>query len=245
MDDPVITALRQRLAPFERTAWTPELADGPAPPGGSQLGGPGALRAGEPAPACGHCGRPMPLFVQLAGAELPAPYAERLRGGVLQLFYCTNADPPCESVCQAFFPHARSTLLRLVPTAELGADAPDPTHATPTPELPARRVVGWTPAPDLPGWEELQELGVALDDEEADALADGDLPLGGDKLGGWPLWVQSVEYPACRRCGRRMELLFQVDSEQGVAWQFGDAGVGHVTQCPEHRDELAFGWACS
>jgi hypothetical protein len=26
---------------------------------------------------------------------------------------------------------------------------------------------------------------------------------------------------------------------------FGDAGIGHVTQCREHRDELAFGCACS
>ena len=111
--------------------------------------------------------------------------------------------------------------------------------------FPARAITGWTAVTDLPGWEELQALGVELSYEEADALADGDVPHAGEKLGGWPLWVQGVEYPACRRCGRAMAPLFQLDSERGIPWMFGDAGVGHITQCPEHPDELAFGWACS
>jgi hypothetical protein len=25
---------------------------------------------------------------------------------------------------------------------------------------------------------------------------------------------------------------------------FGDMGIGHITQCPEHLDVVAFGWAC-
>jgi hypothetical protein len=25
---------------------------------------------------------------------------------------------------------------------------------------------------------------------------------------------------------------------------FGDSGIGHITQCPEHKEVLAFGWAC-
>jgi hypothetical protein len=41
-----------------------------------------------------------------------------------------------------------------------------------------------------------------------------------------------------------MEMLFQIDSDQSLPWSLGDAGVGHITQCPKHRDELAFGWAC-
>lgn len=66
----------------------------------------------------------------------------------------------------------------------------------------------------------------------------------GDKLGGWPAWVQGVEYPDCPRCGARMALLFQLDSEENVPWMFGDVGCGHVTRCPAHPDEVAFGWAC-
>ena len=67
----------------------------------------------------------------------------------------------------------------------------------------------------------------------------------GDKLAGWPAWVQGVEYPNCPRCGRRMAHVFQVDSEDHVPFMFGDAGCGHITQCPEHKEVVAFGWACS
>jgi hypothetical protein len=38
--------------------------------------------------------------------------------------------------------------------------------------------------------------------------------------------------------------VFQVDSEDHVPFMFGDAGCGHVTQCPDHKEVVAFGWAC-
>jgi uncharacterized protein YwqG len=65
-----------------------------------------------------------------------------------------------------------------------------------------------------------------------------------DKLGGWPYWVQGPEYPTCPSCGERMRIVLQLDSEHNVPFMFGDAGVGHVTQCPTHHDVVAFGWAC-
>ncbi len=39
-------------------------------------------------------------------------------------------------------------------------------------------------------------------------------------------------------------MLFQMNSEQTLPWMFGDVGIGHVTQCPTHPTEVAFGWAC-
>jgi hypothetical protein len=42
-----------------------------------------------------------------------------------------------------------------------------------------------------------------------------------------------------------MHLLFQIDSEDNLPYMFGDAGCGHITQCPKHPHRLAFGWACS
>jgi uncharacterized protein YwqG len=86
---------------------------------------------------------------------------------------------------------------------------------------------------------------VELEEDEEEALMERDFPRHGEKLLGWPAWVQGVEYPKCRICGREMALVFQVDSEHNLPYMFGDAGVGHVTQCPEHHAELAFGWACS
>ena len=65
-----------------------------------------------------------------------------------------------------------------------------------------------------------------------------------DKLAGWPCWVQGNEQPLCPTCGSTMRLLFQVDSEDHVPFMWGDAGIGHITQCPTHLDVVAFGWAC-
>jgi uncharacterized protein YwqG len=83
-----------------------------------------------------------------------------------------------------------------------------------------------------------------MTDELGDALSDAGIPRAGDKLGGWPDWIQGVEYPACPRCGNAMKTIFQLDSQDHIDHMFGDAGVGHVTQCPTHPDVLAFGWAC-
>ncbi|MFN8019911.1 MAG: DUF1963 domain-containing protein [Acidimicrobiales bacterium] len=66
----------------------------------------------------------------------------------------------------------------------------------------------------------------------------------GDKLGGWPRWIQAAEYPACPTCGRQMSVLFQLDSNDHVPYMFGDMGIGHITQCPDHQNVVAFGWAC-
>lgn len=66
-----------------------------------------------------------------------------------------------------------------------------------------------------------------------------------DKLAGWPNWVQNVEYPSCRVCGERMNYMLQIESEDNLAWMLGDMGCGHIFQCPEHRDIVAFSWACS
>ena len=105
--------------------------------------------------------------------------------------------------------------------------------------------MSWTKSPDYPNWEELNLLGNALTDEEADTMGEQDFPRTRDKLLGWPAWIQGVEYPSCPECEQPMEFLFQVDSEQNLPYMFGDAGIGHITQCSIHKHRLAFGWACS
>jgi hypothetical protein len=229
-----------KVAAHRRTAYLPVVEDGDTVAAGSKLAGAPALAPGEAWPACAHCGRPMQLFVQLSGDELPAAARERVRPGeLLQLFYCTSVEPHCEGECDAWSPHAESTLLRLVPAPPAGSAAPP----VPPGMFPPRRIVGWTEVDDYPHYEEHGVLGVQLDDAEVDALLDS-YPLPGEKLLGWPNWVQGEEYPRCRSCGSPMELLFQVDSEHDLPYMFGDVGTGHVTQCGKHREELAFGWAC-
>lgn len=229
----------EAVQPHRRTAYVPVVADGDGPAAASKFSGVPYLPPGEAWPACGHCGRPMQLFVQLAGDDLPEEARDRVPPGrAVQFFYCTREDTSCEFECDAYAPHAASTLVRLV---DVTADAP---AAEMPPEMfPPKRIVGWTPVDDYPYYDDAAELGLTEVVEPEDVP--GWITREGDKLPGWPMWVQSMEYPDCRICNRRMELLFQVDSENNVPYCFGDLGTGHVTQCPDHREELAFGWACT
>jgi len=242
MSDSTITALRERLSAHRRRAWCPEAVEGDGAPDASKFSGAPALRPDEEWPRCGNCGAPMQLFVQLNARDLPDAGAERLAGGILQLFYCITSDPLCEDDCESWSPDSSATLVRLLAPGE--ADA---RRAADVPEgmFPAKRIVGWAPVDDFPLAEELAEMGVALSDAEGDLLYGSGVPRTGDKLMGWPAWVQSVEYPPCPECGGRMEMLFQLDSEDNVPYMFGDVGTGHVTQCLHHPTRLAFGWACS
>ena len=199
------------------------------------------------------------LFNQLDGRETPAesPWTGPL---VLQLLYCRACDD-----WEAF---SKAHLVRAVPAGELV-----PPAATAAARLPFRAIVRWETIPDSPHPEEQERLGLhleydfkakrvavrcpefgvdlqGLDSEAADAegreVAEAIcMAAQGDKLGGWPSWVQGAEYPACARCGQEMRYLFQVDSNGGVDHMFGDLGCGHVSRCEAHPEVLAFTWACS
>ncbi len=95
--------------------------------------------------------------------------------------------------------------------------------------------------------EEYGQLGIELDLDDVCELMEEKrigLPVEKDKLYGRPYWVQSAEYPFDRKTGKRMELLFQFDSEDNLPYMFGDAGIGHLTQSLDNENELGFGWAC-
>ena len=71
------------------------------------------------------------------------------------------------------------------------------------------------------------------------------IPFEGDKLAGWPYWVQDVEYPKCPTCDRLMDtLIFEFASDDHVPYLWGDVGTGYILQCPEHKEQVAFLWQC-
>jgi uncharacterized protein DUF1963 len=260
--DAVLRALAPWIERHRRPAWRPVLDDGAAPGAVSQFGGAPWLRRGEPAPLCGACGRPIALFLQLDGRETPAdsPWTGPV---VLQLFYCRD----CECDAEGWSPFSKAHVVRAVPAADLVPPAPG--SGAP---LRRRGILRWEAFEDDPHPEEQGRLGLHVDydfkarratvrcpelgvriaeldmdarDAEGTELAEAiGLAACGDKLGGWPAWVQGAEYPSCPRCSQTMRHVFQVESEQGVAYMFGDAGCGHVTRCAAHPDVLAFGWAC-
>ena len=70
-------------------------------------------------------------------------------------------------------------------------------------------------------------------------------PAEGDKLAGWPYWIQDVEYPKCPTCDRLMDtLIFEFASDDHVPYLWGDVGTGYILQCPEHKEQVAFLWQC-
>ena len=257
----IIDQLEPWRAKHRRPAWKPVVEDGDDPAWASKFCGIPWTSAGTPCPECRHCKQPLQLFLQLDLDSLPDEINKRFGGGLLQLFYCLEDE--CQSL-GGWTPFEDTvSRVRIIPAATPGTPLPAQ-HATS--RFPAKRIVGWRRFLDVPhnaDHEELglkyiydlgtmtariecQELGLSFKD-----LTDPYLPqkiadsASGDKLAGWPHWSQDLEYPTCPKCRRRMILLFQLGSEDNIPYMLGDMGTGHITQCPEHKDVVAFGWACS
>jgi uncharacterized protein YwqG len=259
---PTIDEVRAKLQPWiqqhTRPAWKPLVQKREISLHGSKFCGTPALVSGERWPICDVCKSPMPLFLQLNSHDLPPEFGQPF-DGLLQLFYCVAEQ--CEG--GSYEPFEGKKLLRVIRPPEL-SDPPQTPRAL-TAQFPGKSITGWKQLSDLPDGIEHEELGLAYHDDfslhtvriecpslaltfdnlSADASEAIAKSLSGDKLGGWPNWVQGVEYPNCPRCSKRMHYLFQIDSEDNVPFMFGDVGTGHITQCKDHPEILAFAWACS
>lgn len=227
---------------FKRSTWKPLVTAGDGPLDASKFSGMAWLNNGEEWPKCPNCNNHLQLFLQLNLDDLPPPLAGKFGEGLIQLFYCTNQDPLCEVDCEAFFPFARSVVVRLI--QKEGNPA---TVAVPSIEdcFPAKVITGWNEDHDYPGRQEGALLGIEVEESDWEQFSEDDFPRIGDKLSGWPNWIQDVEYPSCPDCGNIMRLVFQIDSRDNLPFDFGDVGCGHITQCETHKERLAFGWACS
>ena len=242
-----------------RPAW--KLLSDPGASSRSWFGGlPLAVGHDDPWPSCASCNAPMRLMLQLDLADLPEGFDAALREGVLQVFYCGSDDGSCDT----WAPFSGTHVLRVVEPSQVEANPPGDIETWP--KVP---VTGWRRFEDAPDPEEHERLGIEytydfnrdvvhVRSTEPEIVLEGiglDLDpdvehvistaARGDKLGGWPHWVQGPEYPICPECEEPMELLVQIDSEDHLDYMFGDLGCGHVTQCRNHPRILAFGWACS
>jgi uncharacterized protein YwqG len=254
-----IKEILEQLAPWrdaqKRLAWKPIVEEGDRGITASKFSGVPWLAENESYPRCGDCQALMPLFLQLDLSKIPAELVGRFGNGLLQMFYCTD--------CGSYMPLENNKLVRIVqPSGNAQSLQPD-AH----PSFPAKTIVGWTQLDDYPNSQEYEELGLIFDYDFSantihiecpsvglvienlsmdDALeAEEVYTVPGDKLAGYPYWIQGIEYPYCPECNRRMEVVFQIDSEDNLPYMFGDVGCGHITQCPQHKEILTFGWACS
>jgi hypothetical protein len=207
------------------------------------------------------------LMVQLDLGHLPAGLYPRA-DGLLQYFQCPN-ELTCPDAGESFIPFNLSQLVRVISATGLRpAIAPDGFEPH-----PVRRVARWIKFWDLPSGEEHERLGLVYDyqfspgmHQTTVAWPDGGVPPSapltepndgsgglasaiasaarGDKLGGWPVWTQAVEYPACPKCGAEMRYLLQLDWHDHLPETFGDLGTAQVTFCPAHPDVLTAAWQC-
>ncbi|GAA4978890.1 hypothetical protein GCM10023205_54040 [Yinghuangia aomiensis] len=225
----ITQAAKAKLAPVARPAWSPIVgtADEDGGSGIARFGGLPWLGSDEPWPGCGGCAAPLTFFVQLDLGAVPKQ-ARGLGAGLLQLFHCTSCNP-----YRAF---SSGNVVRIV-------DAADRTSSPTPPDgvrlFPERPIAGWARAvKDYPYCEaDASEL---LPEERAVVFG---LNRQGDKLGGWPNWVQDPQYPNCPQGDHRMtQPVLQIDSGHGVPHVWGDNGAGYIVQCPTHRDQVAFVW---
>lgn len=228
------------IEPFMRSAFLPKASEGEGVITASKFSGKPWLNLNEHWPVCQHCGKPMQLFLQLNLDSLPESIQGEFGTGLLQLFYCTSTEPDCSVECEAWLPFAKSVQVRVVQPDIEKLDIEIPTSEN---YFPPKQIVGWEEIQDYPHPEEGTELGIDLTDDEWNDIS-SEYPHSGDKLSGWPCWVQGIEYPNCPVCNQRMRLVFQLDSENNLPFMFGDVGCGHITQCKTHLTQVAFGWAC-
>ncbi|MCR8634871.1 YwqG family protein [Paenibacillus radicis (ex Xue et al. 2023)] len=236
-----MTTLINKIKPLEKKAWIPDTIDGDSSNIASKFSGTPYISENESYPICQNCSKPMQLFVQLSLSELPQSFQSYvgIDKGILQMFYCLNEEPLCEVECEAYFPFSKSTFLRIINPIDSGRSDIDVSKF-----YPAKTILSWNEIADYPNIEEMNEMGLSFTDDEESELYESLNPATGDKLGGYPSWVQGVEYPNCPKCQEKMQLIFQIDSEINLPYMFGDSGCGHITQCNKHKDVLAFGWAC-
>ena len=211
----LLKQLEAALKADKRKAYAPDTVLGIPPehagPRGSRYGGQPWLDPEHPRPT-GAAG-PLPLAVQIDLAAHPDP--KLARPGLLQVFHDPDAAGDARLVA------------RVSPAEGEHRDDDGP-------ELPARAIVGWSRAkrdfPSVP--EDPARSEVALDDEQLGLLRQ--LNLAGDKLGGWPDWLQDPIAPTCPECGKAQILLVQIEGGRHVGIDLGDAGVGYVFWCPAH-----------
>jgi hypothetical protein len=169
----------------------------------------------------------MPLFVQLDLAMLRIPKLK----GLLQFSYCNAADPLCEVECQSWKQNDKTMLLRIVVPGRKACAVEMPDFPAP---LATKAIQPGPKKVDLPA---------SCDADAIFGIKDApDRTLAGDKLGGWPAWVQDAEWPQCADCAERMVQVVQLESNGSVGHQWGDMGRAYIFLCEDHPSRVGFVW---
>lgn len=242
-NDLKLEQIRQKLSPVKRSAWIPIVQEGDGISTASKFAGKPWLSAEEQWPICPNCHKKLQFLLQLNLDKLPDKLQGKFGNGLLQFFYCINFESEC--AYEAWEPFAKTYLLRIV---QPDNNTPNLEISVPEDSFPAKLIVGWEEIDDYPNLgDEDPELtqGITIENEERDLFYEN-LISSGDKLAGWPQWIQYYQYPNCPTCNQPMnQFVFEIDSEDNIPYMWGDVGIGYMIQCSTHKEQLAFLWQCS
>lgn len=186
----------------------------------SHWGGRAVLAPGEQWPTCQVCGQAMPLFLQLDLEQSVSGPPQ----GLLQFFYCRGCGEDSPS---AYDP--RMMRIRVLDPTHKG-------HAEPPVGLElvaTKEIVGLTEKKDKPTAVDFETIYESI-------CKSSPRPVRGDKLGGWPDWLDGPAWPVCSDCERPMELVVQINSDKGLAHMWGDCGQAFIFGCAEHPSRFGF-----
>jgi hypothetical protein len=219
--DPFSIPPSDKLKALSRPAWIPDT-NGQARPSGSKIGGRPWMGQNEPWPNCSACQNPLDFILQLDRDDLPSDAGD-FGSGLLRFFYCNHEACAGLGGWEAFDPqHHLDVLygdgaLREIPNGVR--------------EIGGFEMTGWREIEDYPHWE----------DRPRDLIREDACGYGDEKLLGWPIWYQGPDWVKCPKCQTQMTVLFQIWEPDGANFA---GGKGHIHQCPDHPDSLAFNWAC-
>lgn len=224
---PPMASASPELAEHSRTAWIWSMSDGEAAADATRIGGRPIMGEEEIWPGCGDCKNPLTFMMQCNLDALPDGM-DNHESGILRFFYCLHDDCAGMGGWDPFDPQHHLSILQGYGNCR--------TTPKDTILIPAQYVSDLTEIQDVPHWPDRRNLNLPESDDQVYA-ADG------HKYAGWPHWIQGAERPSCPECKAVMVPFIQLDNAWYKDFNFG-GGVGHISQCTAHPDQLAFGWAC-
>jgi uncharacterized protein YwqG len=156
----------------------------------------------------------------------------------------------CEIECFSSQPFSLGQLVRIVQIEGIPAEFDIPPTGECTSmiregEFPPKLIVNWREIDNYPDGAEIEIHKVNLSPNDLDFFYDIDKFQEADQLAGWARWVQDKECPDCPVCKVKMEqLVFQLSSDSNLPFLWGDAGIGYIFQCSDHKSQVAFLWQC-
>ncbi len=217
---------------------------------GSRFGGRPYAEAGESWPICGTCARPLSFICQIHMSDCthrPIPGI-----GLFTFFYCWECFPQEDGGelagqwlvrCYTDPQHRKATLIEPPQPGEPVQTTPCAITMQATRSLPDwDGIAVWCPeAADLSAQANPDESWQPYLSTAEQLVGEADYA---SMVGGYPHWVQSDATPTCPRCGQRMKLLAQIDSERAAGITWGDSGLVYLFVCPNHLSQMRFETQC-